>query len=173
MKRTVNQLLRQTKLFKVIDAFNRQNTGKIPDAYGVTTENVIYACDVIYDLLSSVYNAIFRLQSVQDILKLGTVIPVFKKKWSKLEAKNKRCITVLQVLAKKLFEILLRSRIRRVLDPKQTLLQRGFTTGKKNLLGIIDKGQIAVVALIDAKEVFDVVKHFSLLRKLYIAGIDG
>ena len=166
----------------MIDAVKRLNTGKAPDAYGVTTENIIYACDTIYSLLSSVYNAIFRLHSVPDILKLGTVSPVFKKKGSKLEAKNSKGITVLPVLAK-LLEILLRSRIRRVLDPQQNPLQRGFTAGSSPLncsliieefiREAIDKGQTAAVALLDAKAAFDVVNHTSLLRKLYIAGIEG
>ena len=123
-----SQPIDPTNEAEVIDAVKRLNTGKAQDAYGITTENIIYACDTIYSLLSSVYYAIFRLHSVPDILKLGTVTPVFKKKGSKLEDKTYRGITVLPVLAK-LLEILLRSRIRQVLDPQQNPLQRGFTAG--------------------------------------------
>ena len=73
---------------EVRQAVKKLNTGKAPDAYGVSTENIIYASDSIFVLLAEVYNIIFRLHSVPDVLKLGTVTPVFKKKGSKLESKN-------------------------------------------------------------------------------------
>ena len=70
-----------------------------------------------------------------------------------------------------------------MLDPQQNPLQRGFTAGSSPLncsliieefiREAMDKGQTAAVALLDAKVAFDVVNHPSLLRKLYIAGIEG
>ena len=163
---------------EVRQAVKKLNTGKAPDAYGVSTENIIYASDSIFVLLAEVYNIIFRLHSVPDVLKLGTVTPVFKKKGSKLESKNYRGITVLPVLAK-LLEILLRSRIRIVLDPLQNPMQRGSSPLNCALLieefirESMDNSKKVSIALLDAKAAFDVVNHASLMRKLYIAGIEG
>ena len=108
-------------------AIRSLNTGKSPDIYGVTAEHIIHAGPAIIEVLLLIYNAIFQLQTVPDILKIGTLTPVFKRKGSKLEAKNYRGITVLPVIAK-LLELLLRSRLRDIIDRRQNPMQRGFTS---------------------------------------------
>ena len=81
-------------------AIRSLNTGKSPDIYGVTAEHIIHAGPAIIEVLLLICNAIFQLQTVPDILKIGTLTPVLKRKRSKLEAKNYRGITVLPAIAK-------------------------------------------------------------------------
>ena len=118
--------LQPTDEEEVTSSIKQLNTGKAPDIYGVTAEHILYAGNTIVYMLVDVMNAIFNLGQVPDILKHGTITPIFKKKGSKNEAKNYRGITVLPVIAK-LLELLLRSRMRAVLDPQQNPMQQGFT----------------------------------------------
>ena len=113
---------------------------------------------------------------------LGTLTPVFKKKGQKCESRNYRGITVLPVLGK-LLELIIRNRLRSILDPQQNIMQRGFTSLSSPLncallieefIGEnLDKHINTYIALLDARAAFDVVDHESLFRKLYNAGIDG
>ena len=158
------------------------NTGKAPAIYGVTTEHILYAGNTIVYMLVDVMNAIFNLGQVPDILKHGTITPVFKKKGSKNEAKIYRGITVLPVIAK-LLELLLRSRMRAVLDPQQNPMQRGFTQRSSPLYCALiieefirmalDRKEPSYAAYLDAKTASDVVNHNSLLRKLFNVGVSG
>ena len=163
-------------------AIRSLNTGKSPDVYGVTAEHILNAGPAIIEILLLIYNAIFQLQTVPDILKIGTLTPVFKRKGSKLEAKNYRGITVLPVIAK-LLELLLRSRLRDIIDRRQNQMQRGFTSYSSPLYCalLIEEfirettgcKQVTFTAYLDAKTAFDVVNHGSLLRKLFNYGVAG
>ena len=119
---------------------------------------------------------------IPDFLKTGLVSPIFKKKGDKHEVKNYRGITVLPVLLK-ILEYVVREKMRPVIDPQQSVLQRGFTknTSPMNCSLIVEEfvreskdcKQIAYIALLDAKSAFDVVNHDHLMRKLYHMGVEN
>ncbi|KAK3103658.1 hypothetical protein FSP39_020819 [Pinctada imbricata] len=113
---------------EIRDEVKKLNKGKAPDAYGITAEHIIYAGETVLEFLCTIFNAIFKLQTVLNVLKLGTLSPIFKKKGQKSNAKNYRGITVLPVIGK-LLELIIRTHLRIILDPKQNPLQRGFTAG--------------------------------------------
>ena len=78
------------------------NKGKAPDIYSITAEHIIYGGNQLIVTLCEVFNAIIHLQCVPDILKAGTITPVFKKNFGqqtggeKLQADNStssRCLT--------------------------------------------------------------------------------
>ncbi|KAK3097462.1 hypothetical protein FSP39_009833 [Pinctada imbricata] len=177
---TVNEITVTTEDISV--AIKKLHCGKAPDAYGIMSEHIVYLDEEILSLLCNIYNAIFNLQTVPDVLKLGTISPVFKKKGKRSEAKNYRGITVLPVLGK-LLEIVVRDHLRIVLDPQQNPLQRGFTAGSSPLNCALlmeefirecqDIDLQPFLALLDAKSAFDVVRHNNLFRKLYISGVQG
>ena len=174
--------IHQTTLEELREAVQKLNNGKAPDVYGICTEHITYAGSSLLEYLCTIYNAIFRLQKVPDILKLGTISPVYKKKGSAKESKNYRGITVLPVLAK-ILEVILRTRLRLIFDGQQNPLQRGFTSKSSPLhcaliieefiRESIDNKENTFIAMLDAKAAFDVVNHSSLLRKLYNVGLQG
>ena len=167
---------------EVTSAIKNLNMNKSPDVYGVTAEHVSFAGSTFVSTLTVLFNAILASESIPDSLKLGTITPVFKKKGHKRDCKNYRGTTVLPVLGK-LLEIILRNRLRNILDDQQNPLQRGFTASSSplNCALIIEEfiresqdiHSDTFVALLDAKAAFDVVNHHSLLRKLYNYGVDG
>ena len=177
-----SKVIYTTTVDEITSAVKQLNTNKSPDAYGVTTEHILYGGNVLLTLLAEIFNAILYMECIPDILKLGTITPVFKKKGNKNDCKNYRGITVLPVIGK-LLEIILRTRLRDILDSSQNPLQRGFTAKSSplNCALIIeefiresqDLKNETFVALLDAKAAFDVVSHHSLLRKLYNYGVDG
>ena len=167
---------------EISEEMKKLNTGKAPDAYGITAEHIIYAGHSVLGILCAIFNAIFELQTVPDVLKLGTLSPVFKKKGQKSISKNYRGITVLPVIGK-LLELIVRNILRSILDPQQNPMQRGFTAGSSPLncallieeyvRECMDNNCQSFVALLDAKSAFDVVRHHNLFRKLYLSGVEG
>ncbi|KAK3089516.1 hypothetical protein FSP39_004221 [Pinctada imbricata] len=167
---------------EISHALGMLNTGKAPDLYGVTVEHLLYAGDPMVTILTMLLNAIFSLALVPNVLKYGAITPVFKKKGSVTDARNYRGITVLPVIGK-LLEILIRNRIRKILEPIQNPMQRGFTRNASPLYcaliieefireSLANKDPV-YSAYLDARTAFDVVNHNSLLRKLFNAGIEG
>ncbi|KAK3098648.1 hypothetical protein FSP39_021572 [Pinctada imbricata] len=172
----------ETSIEEVTRAIESLNKGKSPDVFGITAENIVFGGDALIATLCDIFNAIFYHQSVPDILKAGTITPVYKNKGSKLDAKNYRGITVLPVIAK-ILELILRDRLRNFINRHQNPQQRGFTCGASPLFCALiieefirettGKKCTSLTAYLDAKTAFDVVYHNSLLRKLYHMGIGG
>jgi hypothetical protein len=172
----------ETSINEVTKAIYSLNMGKSPDIYGITAENIVYGGEQLIITLCEILNAVLHHQTIPDVLKAGTITPVFKKKGSKLDARNYRGITVLPVIAK-ILELVLRNRLRIHIDQHQNPMQRGFTCGASPLFCALiieefirettGKKCASLTAYLDAKTAFDVVDHNSLLRKLYHMGIGG
>ena len=164
------------------DALSSLNKGKAPDIYGLTTEHLTSASEVLLPVLTSLMNRIFSLGDLPDSLKLGMLTPVFKKKGSNLDAKNYRGITILPILSKVL-ESILRTRIEPNVERTQNSMQRGFTkhSSPMNCSLILeeyirenkDLKKDTYIAFLDAKAAFDVVHHPSMMRKLFHIGVEG
>ncbi len=116
---------------------------------------------------------------VPPFLKEGVLKPVFKKGDNSTPT-NYRGITVTPVILK-VMEHVLNRRHNLICDPSQSKLQKGFTAGQSSIdAALILSECIAeaknnktplIVTTLDAQKAFDVVDHNSLLRKLYLDGI--
>ena len=69
-------------------ALQQLNTGKSPDFYGLTVENILYAGTGTINLLLSIINCIFESGTVPDCLKTGLLTPIFKNKGEKKSVKE-------------------------------------------------------------------------------------
>jgi len=68
---------------KAIKSLNRN---KAADYFGVTAENVIYGGKALCNYLRQLLDISFKTCYIPDILKIGTLFPVFKNKGDKTEA---------------------------------------------------------------------------------------
>ena len=162
-------------------ALQQLNTGKSPDFYGLTVENILYAGTGTINMLLSIINCIFESGTVPDCLKTGLLTPIFKNKGEKNQSKNYRGITVLPVIGKVL-ESVLKNRIQPLILSSQSEIQRGFTSGVSPLNAALvveevtreckDRGERVHLIFLDAKSAFDVVDHTHLMRRLFHLGID-
>ncbi len=167
---------------EVAEAINSLNNNKAPDIFGITAEHLKYGGEMLVNCITRLLNIYSSSEHVPQLIKLGILTPIFKKKGKKQDAKNYRGITVLPILGKCL-EFLLRKRLRTIIDKLQNRLQRGFTKSVSPmncalvlyecLLNSADAKIPIHVAFLDAKSAFDVVGHTSLFRKLFLAGVNG
>ena len=102
------------------------NTGKSPDIYGLTIENILYAGESAMNFLLRVVNTIFEAGVISHCLKTGLLTPIFKNKGERNNSKNYRRITVLPVIGK-ILEAIIKNRIQETLESEQNKAQRGFT----------------------------------------------
>ena len=160
-------------------AIQSLNTNKAPDYFGVTAENFLYGSEDLIMYLQYLLNACFKYCYIPDILKIGTLSPVFKNKGDIKDAKNYRGITITPTYTK-IVEKLIKGRENKTILTSQNPLQRGFTEGSTPLLCELfveefereskDLGLPTYIAFLDGKSAFDVVVHANLLRRLYQIG---
>lgn len=81
------------------EALGPLNKGKAADIFGVTTEHLMFASKASMPVLAALVN-IFKAGNMPRSLKLGLFTPVFKMKFSSLDVKNYRGITILTILSK-------------------------------------------------------------------------
>ena len=167
---------------QVKDAIASLNKGKAADVYGLTAEHFICGGEDLLETTTNIINGLYKFGRLTNALKVGVVTPVFKKKGSAVESRNYRGITILPIFTK-ILEAVLRQKLKPLIEEKQNNLQRGFTQNSSpmNCSLILeevirehkDKGLPLYIAFLDAKSAFDVVSHYSLMRKLYHIGVDG
>ena len=69
------------------------NTGKSPDIYGLTIENILYAGESAVSFLLCVVNTIFEAGVIPDCLQTALLTPTFKNKGERTQQKRQReCI---------------------------------------------------------------------------------
>jgi len=161
---------------EVKKAVNSLNCNKAADFYGITAENIVYGGDNLVAYIQEVINKTFQLHHIPDILKIGTLFPVFKNKGDCKNAKNYRGITVTPTLSK-IIEKILKIRENGKILLNQNPLQRGFTENSSPLLCELlveeferenkDLKRPTYIAMLDAKSAFDVVVHANLIRTLH------
>ena len=137
----------------------------------------------ISPILASLFNLSFQHGVFPDILKISSVIPVFKK-GSKLECNNYRPISLISNISK-LIEKLMYSRLYSFLELNKSIsdLQFGFRTNHSTshaLLSLterireaLDTGNFACGVFIDLQKAFDSVDLDILVKKLNYYGIRG
>jgi hypothetical protein len=167
---------------QVSEAISSLNKNKAEDVFGLAAEHLVNAGDRTVEIVTSIVNAIMRNGKVPACLKEGIITPVFKNKGDKFDAKNYRGITVTPVIMK-ILEALVSTVIKPLVAELQHPMQRGFTANSSPLMcaSIIeevlresqDNKMTTYTAYLDAKSAFDVVNHNSLVRKLYLCGVEG
>ena len=163
-------------------AIKSLNTWKSGDIFDIQAEHFIHCAELISPVLANLFNTMFRMGYAPDCMKLGVLAPVFKRKGSNLDAKNYRGIAITPTISK-ILESVLRKRIKPFIKGSQNQLQRGFTeeSSPMNCSLILeeyirnnkDAKVPTYIAFLDAKSVFDVIRHTSLLRKIYHIGIES
>ena len=177
----IEQIVNKKNTTIVTRPIYKINKGEAPDIFGITIEHIIHADKTITEYLIYIYNSIFQMGVVPDLIKTGLLTPVYKNKGSRNKSTSYRCITVLPVL-NKIIEAIIKIRIQPNILQTQNPSQRGFTakTSPLNAAFIIeelkrnskDDKELLSVTLLDAKFAFDVVNTDHLLRRLYQIGID-
>ncbi|MEW8545672.1 MAG: reverse transcriptase family protein [Candidatus Thiodiazotropha sp.] len=162
-------------------ALNKLKNNKAMDSMGLCSEHLKMGGQPVIGFLTGFLNSVIKAHAVSAVMKEGLLTPIYKKGDS-TDPGNYRGITVTPVLLKVL-EHILNFRHNRILEPTQSRLQKGFTKGCSSVNAALiltecinesvnNKEQLLFTTL-DAKKAFDVVDHNSLLRRLYLDGIDG
>ncbi|CAG2195798.1 unnamed protein product [Mytilus edulis] len=133
----------EEEISKAVSCLNRN---KAADYFGVNAENIIQGGKQLQQYLQLLINRSFELGCIIDILKIGTLFPVFKNKGDARYAKNYRGITVTPI-----YSIII-EKIKFERESKDLKLP-------------------TYIALLDGKSAFDVVVHSNLIRRLYQTGI--
>jgi hypothetical protein len=158
-------------------AMKKINNGKAPDGHGIQTEHIRKAGVAILKPLAHLFNLIMLNRRVPDEFKKGVVIPIPKKDKNQLIQENYRGITLTCTIGK-VFENVLLGRMRPVLEPKYSQLQRGFTAGTSSLSAALlvseltneakDLKEDLFIATLEWQTTLNAFLASSLLRKLHL-----
>ena len=167
---------------EITKAIKSINKGKSAVFHGITIEHIIFAGSEMEELLALFINIIFECGEIPEILKMGLLSPVYKKKGTNQQASNYRGITVLPVISK-IIETIIKNRSQKLVLKTQNRAQRDFTTGSSPMNSALivegcyreakDKNIDFQLILLDAKAAFDIVVHSHMLRRVFLAGIDN
>ena len=162
-------------------ALNRLKNNKAPDSMDLCSEHFKFGGQPVVEFVTSIINCLIKAKVVSAVLKEGIITPVYKK-GDLTDPGNYRGITVTPVLLKVL-EHVLNYRHNKIFEETQSRLQKGFTSGCSSLNAAVILAECILVSknneeeliltTLDTQKAFDVVDHNSLLRKLYLDGIQG
>ncbi|CAC5395787.1 unnamed protein product [Mytilus coruscus] len=157
-------------------AVSKLNTNKAEDIYGLTAEHFIHGSESLLQHLQQLLNVCFKFCYIPDLLKIGTLFPVFKNKGDIKNAKNYRGITITPTYSK-IIEKILKERKNPKIIISQNPLQKGFTEDTSPLICELfieefereskDLKLPVYIALLDGKSAFDVVVHANLIRRMF------
>ena len=178
---TENKEITPLQVEEVRRAIGKLKNNKAADVMGLTSEHLKLGGQSVENFLTDLLNYLLKTKKVSSILKEGIITPIYKKGESSNPG-NYRGITVTPVILKVL-EHVLNHRHNKILEPTQSRLQRGFTTGCSSMNAAVivteciqeskNTKQNLLFTTLDAQKAFDVVDQNSLLRRLYLDGIQG
>ena len=151
------------------------------DSMGLCSEHLKLGGQPVVEFVTGMLNSLIRAKAVSTVLKEGLLTPIYKK-GDPTDPGNYRGITVTPVLLKVL-EHVVNTRHNEILEATQSRLQKGFTSGCSSLNAALiltecinesrnNKEELLFTTL-DTQKAFDVVDQNSLLRRLYLDGIEG
>ena len=166
----------------VRSALRRLKQGKAPDAFGITSEHLLAADEMLADTLSVLFTSIVSKGVIPVSLKTGLVHPIPKKGKNPKRPDSYRRITVTSIIGK-LLELIIMDPLKATLAPSQSSQQRGFTdSSSSNMAALLlteamaetkDLGRPLYITFLDATKAFDVTWHASVFTKIARRGIDG
>jgi hypothetical protein len=166
---------------EVTDAIAKLNTGKAADEDGLCAEGLKLVAPEVAPVLTVLFNQMLELKCVPSGLKRGILTPIGKKDKSQLHPDNYRGITVTATIGKVLEHIILK-RVQPHQTQHQSQQQVGFTEKLSPSMAALvvteaiaeadSMGSPLYICTLDAKKAFDTVCHSSLLRKLYLEGVE-
>ena len=138
--------------------------------------NYIHASNQQIEHLKQLINLCFHFCHIPNLLKIGTLFPVFKKKGDIKNSRNYRGITITPTYSK-IIEKIIKEREKSKILLSQNLLQKGFTENSTLLLRKLfieefekKKHRFKITSL-QSNAAFDVVIHANLIRRLFQIGI--
>lgn len=162
-------------------AIRKLNRRKAADPSGLRAEHLTESLETVASYLARLYTSMLELNHIPEILKTGTMVPIPKKGKDPLLQNNYRGITLTSIIVKVLEHILL-GRDEDTVLKQQNRLQIGFTRGTSPAWGSLmftetlseakDCKLPTFAAALDVKKAFDTVWHPTLLRKLFLCGIE-
>jgi hypothetical protein len=91
---------KEVTIEEVNTAIKQLNTNKAHDYFGLTAENFIHASIQLIEHLKQLINLCFHFCHIPDLLKIGILFPVFKKKGDIKNSRNYRGITITPTYSK-------------------------------------------------------------------------
>ena len=156
--------------------------GKAPDIYGVSAEHLKFSSPVVNEALQHITNNTLSTGRIVPQFKLGVLTPIPKPGKQATNPDNHRRITVCSILGK-IVEKEVTKRSMKILDPKQSKLQFGFSKNcSPSMCALIlteaiaeaqDKEETLYVTYMDVKKAFDTVWHSAMLIEMFNQGIKG
>lgn len=162
-------------------AIGKLNNGKTADEYNIKSEIFKNAIDTFAPILLRLFNACIQQKCIPSNFKSGIIYSIPKKGKDSEQPENHRGITVTPTIVK-ILENVMKARYNSYLINSQSNLQFGFTQGistgiasiliNEAMVEAYDLKKPLYVCTLDARKAFDTVSHESLLRKIYLSGLD-
>ena len=179
----VNRLEPPLELCEVLTSIRSLKKKKAADVYGLKAEHITSAITPISNFLTPVYSKIIETGQYPVSLKEGVRHPIPKKDKIITIPGNYRGISISAILGKILDKIHLDHQKLSTDARKFHPLQFGFQEGRsctqaafiisESIADCKDNKVALYIASIDVQKAFDVVRHESLLDRLYQFGLSG
>ena len=138
----------------------------------------------LVEQIVKIYNLILQTGHVPEEWSIGLIVPIFKKKGSKLDVNNYRGITLLSCLGK-LFSAAINSRLtkfvedRKIIGEEQAAFREGYSTLDhafvlNELINLyLHENKRLYCCFIDYQKAFDTIERSALWSKVIANGING
>ena len=165
---------------EIMDIIHNLENGKASD---IPIKLAKQSAHVVSPILRKYYNILMSAGKFPDILKVGKVLPIYKKN-NEENLENYRPVSTLPLFGK-IFEKVIYSRLysfliaKQILNPNQFGFRKSHSTSHTLNFSVaeirksLNKGDHVIGIFIDLSKAFDTIHHKKLLSKLSRYGIRG